>query len=529
MAGGIAVDFILGQPWAMPLANVEELVAIAERTNEAPEAVAAKLGRKLDNARTVEVRDGVACIPVRGVIARYANLFTEISGATSVEILAKDFRTALDDPSVRGIVMDIDSPGGQAAGIGELAAMFRAGCDRKPVHAYVGNMAGSAAYWLAAGCETITCDPAAMLGSIGVVWPMRKPSEDRSAKDQIVFKSSQSPNKQANPETESGRDQWQSIVDATAQVFIDSVADYRKTTPEKVISDFGGGGLKVGRAAIDAGMADTIGCLESLIQQCSRDTMNPDYLKSRGGRVRDSRSSSFLASGPAAVASTETRTRGPSMKFPFSTVWNALMGSNPGADVELPEPASEESGTAPPPPLGGKGAAALPPLIPDIEAIKAEISKEFEAKAAARAKVERDLIFSDQGKEFVAAQVKAGRLIPADSAAYAAVFARLAEIDHSDPLATADGKPVKALDTFKASIEARPVSQHGKELVPSDAAAVAEHLRAGGFRVFDNQADPDANAVAARAALAEKQAARMLAGSEIGRAFLAESSAKTTK
>jgi ClpP class serine protease len=194
-----AIDYILAQVWAMLPEHVAQIIDIAERANLDPEAVAAKLGRPLDNARKVDVRDGVAVIPVRGVIARYANLFTEICDGTSVDVLAKDFRTALDSPAVHSIILEIDSPGGQAAGIGELAGQIREGSKVKPVVCYVSNLGASAGYWLASAGSEVVASPSAILGSVGVVLPVAK---DSGAGRTIEFVSSKSPNKRPDPGTE---------------------------------------------------------------------------------------------------------------------------------------------------------------------------------------------------------------------------------------------------------------------------------------------------------------------------------------
>jgi len=162
-----ALDLLLGTAWAIDPEAMQTIIGIAQRVNDSPEAVSAKLGRPLDNARRVTERDGTAIIPVTGPIFRRANLFTEISGATSVEVLAQDLATAAADPSIERIVLDIDSPGGQASGIAEMAAQIRA--STKPVTAYVDGAAASAAYWLAAAADQVVASPTALLGSIGVV------------------------------------------------------------------------------------------------------------------------------------------------------------------------------------------------------------------------------------------------------------------------------------------------------------------------------------------------------------------------
>ena len=255
-----ALDLILAQPWAIQPDSLETLLSIASRTNASPEAVAAQLGRPLDNARTVQVREGTAIVPVTGPIFRRANLFTEISGATSVEVLAGDLATAAADPAIERIVLEIDSPGGQATGILELASQIRAiDQGQKPVVAYVDGLAASAAYWLASAAGEIVASPSALLGSIGVVGTYR-PEKDAP----IKLISAVSPLKQATPDTEAGRAEMQRVIDELATLFVADVAAYRRTTTERVISDFGRGGVLVGQAAVAAGMADRLGSFEGL-------------------------------------------------------------------------------------------------------------------------------------------------------------------------------------------------------------------------------------------------------------------------
>lgn len=94
-----AFELAAARPWLMLPDALETLMAVADRQGN-PEALEARLGRPLDNTRTVTVRDGVAVIPVVGPIFRYANLLTRISGATSTQELATDFQAALDDPAI---------------------------------------------------------------------------------------------------------------------------------------------------------------------------------------------------------------------------------------------------------------------------------------------------------------------------------------------------------------------------------------------------------------------------------------------
>lgn len=264
-----------GRPWVIQPEGLETVLAIANGMGD-PEALQAKMGRPLENTRRVSVRDGVAIIPVTGPIFRYANLFTEISGATSTGVLARDIQTALDNPYITGIVLEMNSPGGEATGINELAKQIRAGTKRKPIVAYGGGSVASGCYWLAAACREIVVDESAMLGSIGVVMSYldTRKRDEKSDVRAVDIVSSQSPDKRVDPNTDEGRTKVQSIVDAMADVFVSAVADFRKTTPEKVLSDFGRGGVLIGRDAVKAGMADRTGSLETVIAELAGSASN---------------------------------------------------------------------------------------------------------------------------------------------------------------------------------------------------------------------------------------------------------------
>jgi capsid assembly protease len=253
-------------PWAITEGALETILAIAQRENLNPEAVAAELGRPLQNTHSVEMRGDVAVVPIVGPIFRYANLFTSISGATSTEMVGLDFSTAVKNPMVRSIVLNIDSPGGEAAGINELAGMVAGARGVKPVTAYVGALAASGAYWIASAAESIVIDPTAALGSIGVVTAVTK-RDAKPGEKRYAFVSSQSPLKQADPETDEGKASIQSYVDRFAAEFIASVAQHRGVSVDKVATDFGRGDILVGTDAIKAGMADRLGSLESVIAE----------------------------------------------------------------------------------------------------------------------------------------------------------------------------------------------------------------------------------------------------------------------
>jgi signal peptide peptidase SppA len=263
-----AFDLAAGRAWAMSESELMTVMQIAAREGEGPEAVAMKLGRPLDNTRTVDVRDGVAIVPLVGPMFRRANMLTEISGATSTEVFAQDFRAALDNPDIRGIVLDMSSPGGEASGVNEVANAIFEARGIKPVVSYVSDMAASGAYWIASAADRIVMDATASVGSIGVVTRYVK-HPDRPGVRVTEIVSSQSPNKRMDPESDAGRAEIQRHVDSMAQVFVDSVARNRSATVASVLERFGRGGMEVGAHAVRLGMADALGSLESVIAEMS--------------------------------------------------------------------------------------------------------------------------------------------------------------------------------------------------------------------------------------------------------------------
>ncbi len=258
---------ITNEPWATTSDTLQNIIDIARRQNSSPEVIAAQLGRKLQNTYTVSVRDNVAVIPIHGPLFRYANLFTTISGATSYEFLARDFNAALEDDSVKAILFDIDSPGGEVNGCSELADMIYNSRGKKPILAYASGHCCSGAYWIASACDEILVTDTAIVGSIGVVAVFEK--DDDENKIEIV--SSQSPFKRISPSTSEGLNRIQVQLDALAEVFINKIATYRDVSPETVMKKFGQGDVFVGNLAVLKGLADRRGSFEKILTDLNKE------------------------------------------------------------------------------------------------------------------------------------------------------------------------------------------------------------------------------------------------------------------
>ncbi|MDP7187022.1 MAG: S49 family peptidase [Paracoccaceae bacterium] len=161
---------ILGQPVGRD--GKEEL----EQTNSfAPVPRASLLAGDL--AENFEVRgdtpypivDGIAVIEITGVLIHRGAWIGKSSGQTSYEGISAQIDAAATDPKVRGVALEIDSFGGEVAGVFDLADRIRVLRQSKPVWAFVAEHAFSAGYVLASQADRILLPRTGALGSIGVV------------------------------------------------------------------------------------------------------------------------------------------------------------------------------------------------------------------------------------------------------------------------------------------------------------------------------------------------------------------------
>ena len=115
------------------------------------------------------VVDGIAVIEISGVLIHRGGWIGQSSGQTSYEGIAAQIEAAADDPNVRGLALEIDSFGGEVAGVFDLADRIRAIRGSKPVWAFIAEHAFSAGYALASQADRILLPRTGAVGSIGVV------------------------------------------------------------------------------------------------------------------------------------------------------------------------------------------------------------------------------------------------------------------------------------------------------------------------------------------------------------------------
>jgi ClpP class serine protease len=278
---------ILAAPWAIEPQWLRVVVGVWSRGKIDAPALAKARGeweaRKAERPRldepagaevpgtggTLRIVGRVGVLSVEGPLFRHADLFTEISGGTSYDALWRGLEAAKASPQIDKILLRVNSPGGEADGLSELAA-YIAQID-KPVWAYADGMCASAAYWLASQADHIVAEETAEVGSIGVRCGILDDSaaDEMSGYKQIEIISSVSPGKRSRPIDDEILARVQTRIDDLAAKFVEAVARGRGVDEETVLSDFGQGDVMIAAKAVDAGMVDEIGNFGSTLDALS--------------------------------------------------------------------------------------------------------------------------------------------------------------------------------------------------------------------------------------------------------------------
>lgn len=228
-------------------------------------------------ARTLpEARPGIALIPVHGSLVRRSLGVDAASGLTSYADITRQLEAALADPAVQGIVLDVDSPGGEAGGVFELGERVRAANTIKPVWAVASDSAFSAAYAIASGASRLIVSRTGGVGSVGVI-ALHVDQSLRDAQDGYRFtaifagdrKNDFSPHA---PLSDAAATRLQTEVDRLYGLFVAHVAGMRGLSEDAVRATEAG--LFFGPEAVAADLADAEGGLDGALAELT-DFLNP--------------------------------------------------------------------------------------------------------------------------------------------------------------------------------------------------------------------------------------------------------------
>jgi hypothetical protein len=261
--------------WAMEetklLAIVDLLAMQAEGIKFSAQEIEAKIAPA--TASAVARKEGsVAVVPLRGVISPRASMVENSStgGGTTAEGFAATIDQMADDDSVKAIIVDADTPGGNVLGVDEASAAVAAVRGRKPIVVQVSGYLASAGYWIGASADEIVLSPSSAVGAIGV----RMAYDDLTAKlakdgiaREIIAAGKYKGEGLLGPLSDETRAYMQGRADDYYAMFVDRVAAGRGVTAANVRDGFGQGRMLGAQAAVREKMADRVATMRETLDR----------------------------------------------------------------------------------------------------------------------------------------------------------------------------------------------------------------------------------------------------------------------
>ena len=197
------------------------------------------------------------------------------------EGLSKTIREAREDKNVKAIVLRVNSPGGSALASETILREMDLAKKAKPVIVSMGDVAASGGYYIACQADTIVANPTTITGSIGVFGVLMNAKEMMNNKLGITIDTVKT-NKHADigtifrPLTKIERQIIQNSVENVYNTFISRVSLGRNLSKE-YIDSVGQGRVWTGRDALELGLVDVLGGLETAIEISSNMADLQDY------------------------------------------------------------------------------------------------------------------------------------------------------------------------------------------------------------------------------------------------------------
>ena len=193
-----------------------------------------------DDAPFVKTADGIAIVPVEGTLVYKSSWLGAISGLVSYSEIGQALAVAVEDPSVKGILLSVDSYGGEVNGCFDLADAIFAVRQQKPVFAVAADEAFSAAYALASAAERLYVSRTSGVGSIGTVAAHTDWSQaDKMDGLKVTYVHAGARKVDGNPHeplSDPAREALQAECDRLQGIFAGAVATYRSVSADSLIA-----------------------------------------------------------------------------------------------------------------------------------------------------------------------------------------------------------------------------------------------------------------------------------------------------
>jgi signal peptide peptidase SppA len=241
-------------------------------------------GEKLRGRYTkpFKVSGNTAIISVVGSLVNRGAWLGSYSGMTSYEGIRHQLKSAANDASIKSILLDIDSPGGEAVGAFETGEDVRQINSVKPVVAHVNGLCCSAAYAIAVGASRIDAGPTSLLGSVGVVMMHTDQSarlHNMGVKPTFIFAGAHKVDGNPfEPLSSAVKAELQAEVDKFYDLFVAHVAAGRKGLSAKAVRETEARTF-IGSDAVERKLADAIGTFETTLSGLQRRSIKTRMIK----------------------------------------------------------------------------------------------------------------------------------------------------------------------------------------------------------------------------------------------------------
>lgn len=219
--------------------------------------------------------DNVAIVTISGSLTTSNRPYNRYIGMVSYDEIRNAVFAAIDTDGIDGIVLNMDTPGGQASGISELSDFLsEVNSNIKPIYTYTGTAMASGGYWLGSLGREIYAAKLATVGSIGVITVHTSLSEMYKKEGIEItvlrageFKALGSPYEKLD---DKARDQIQSQMNTIYDVFLETVAENRGTSVNSLKETAAEGRVFIGADSVTVGLVDRISSFDAAIAEISR-------------------------------------------------------------------------------------------------------------------------------------------------------------------------------------------------------------------------------------------------------------------
>lgn len=269
---------MVNSEWMLLPDVLKEVIGIYEAHWRGPKidiaGIESRLGFSIvnDDDDEIKISNGVAIVPITGVLINKGTMLTRFFGMTSMQEIGETLKLLANNDAVHTIILDIDSGGGTVSGTTELADLVHSISKSKKVVALANDLMASSALFIgSAANEVHISSDLARVGSIGIATVHTEYSKANEAAGIQITEIYTGKYKRmvtgSKPLSKEGKEYIQSSLEKMHTVFVERVAKYRGLPVEKIFNTEAK--VFIGNEGIEAGLVDGVSTLDELIKKLS--------------------------------------------------------------------------------------------------------------------------------------------------------------------------------------------------------------------------------------------------------------------